>query len=166
MAPCQYAIFFPSFPSLTYVQKSFLPVCDNPPPRKIWCQSSIKFDRLRPFPIIHRLLSIFPSCSSSIEFDQVRIPCFLPGEPRMLILGFLLNSPTAARYQARSARQGKQRTATDRPAPQADAGAIRIKTHSKMSKINIAVLHHGVGTAPCFVPRRAVDVNPGILFVP
>jgi hypothetical protein len=52
----------------------------------------------------------------------------------MLILGFLLNFPPATRYQPRSTGQAKQRTATDRAAPQADA--VRIKIHSKMSNIN------------------------------
>ena len=36
----------------------------------------------------------------------------------------------------RPQRQGKQRTATDRPLPQVNAGVIRIKFHPKMSKIN------------------------------
>jgi hypothetical protein len=37
---------------------------------RIWCQSSSDFARLRPILVIHRVLSVFPSCS--IEFDAVR----------------------------------------------------------------------------------------------
>ena len=100
---------------------------------EIWCHSLIKFDRLRPFPIIHRLLAIVSSvfwdvrvCSSLSQFDRVRIPSFLPGEPRMLILGFLLNFPPATLDQPRSHRQDKQRTASDRSATQVDAGVTRL----------------------------------------
>ncbi len=61
------AIFFTSFLSLTSVQKSFLPFCDNPPPGNL----IEKFARLRPFPIIHRLLAIAPPSISSPEFARV-----------------------------------------------------------------------------------------------
>ena len=40
--------------------------------REIWCQSSIEFVRLRPFPVNHRVLSIFSSRSSLFEFIAVR----------------------------------------------------------------------------------------------
>ena len=81
-------IFFPSLTSLPYVQISSvisLKTCHH----KIWCQSSIKFDRLRPFPVIHRFYAIISPFfggvrvrSSSTQFDRLRKPSFLPGEPR------------------------------------------------------------------------------------
>ncbi len=40
--------------------------------REIWCQCLIKFVRLRQFPVFHRVLSIFSSCSSLFEFVAVR----------------------------------------------------------------------------------------------
>ena len=65
---------------------------------EIWCQSSIKFDRLRPFLVIHRVFAVhFPVSrgvrvrsssikfdrvrSSSTQFDRLRIQFVLPGEP-------------------------------------------------------------------------------------
>ncbi len=39
---------------------------------EIWCQSSIKFDRLRPFPTIHGVFSIFVPFFGVSQFDRVR----------------------------------------------------------------------------------------------
>jgi len=63
--------FFPSITSCPSVQKfSLIPLETGL--HKIWCQSLIEFDRLRPFPVIRRLLSICLPRSSLIEFDAVR----------------------------------------------------------------------------------------------
>ena len=40
--------------------------------QEIRCQSSIKFDRLRSFPVFHRVLVTFSSRPSSFEFARVR----------------------------------------------------------------------------------------------
>ena len=68
--------FFTSLTSFPSVQKSCLRFrCDQG--SQICCQSLIEFDRLRPFPVIHRLSSIFFVAlefvtvrSSSTEFDR------------------------------------------------------------------------------------------------
>ncbi len=38
----------------------------------IWCHSSIKFDRLRPFPTIHGVFAIFVPFFGVSQFDRVR----------------------------------------------------------------------------------------------
>ena len=98
--------------SLRYLRcllfKIFSSLLVPPCRRKFWCKSSIKFDRLRPFPIIHGLLAIVsPFCgvfefdrvrSSSIEFDAVRrssVPILSPRrvgrcKPGVFIPTFLL----------------------------------------------------------------------------
>ena len=70
---------FTSLTSCPSVQKSSLPCCCRHVAMKFWCQSSIKFDRLRSFLVIHRVFTIIPPFfggvqvrSSSIKFDQVR----------------------------------------------------------------------------------------------
>ena len=85
-------------------------------------------------------VSFSPFCSKSSLFRVFELSCFRdwfsslfpgsrsPGESRK-------HERTKARKMQPS-MAAKQRTATDRAAPQADAGAIRIKLHSKMSKIN------------------------------
>ncbi len=40
--------------------------------QEIWRQSSIKFDRLRPFLVIHSVLAIIPPFFGVFEFDRVR----------------------------------------------------------------------------------------------
>ncbi len=72
-------ILFTSLTSCPSVQKSSLPCCCRHVAMKFWCQSSIKFDRLRSFLVIHRVFTIIPPFfggvqvrSSSIKFDQVR----------------------------------------------------------------------------------------------
>ena len=42
------------------------------PPQQFWCQSSIKFDRLRPFLVIHSVSVIFSVFFGVFEFDAVR----------------------------------------------------------------------------------------------
>ncbi len=39
--------------------KIFSPVPLKPSPDEIWCHNSIKFDRLRPFLVLHRLFEVF-----------------------------------------------------------------------------------------------------------
>ena len=61
---------------LTFCSKIFSSVLLSPSRHKIWCHSLIKFVRLRPFPVIHRVLAImspvFFGCSSLSQFDRVR----------------------------------------------------------------------------------------------
>ena len=60
--------FFTSLTSFPSVQKSCLRFrCDQG--SQICCESLIEFDRLRPFPVIHRLSSIF---FVALEFVTVR----------------------------------------------------------------------------------------------
>ena len=68
-------IFIPCLHFVTFVDfcsKNFSSVLQSSRRREIWCHSSIKFDRLRPFLVIHRLLAIISPFFGVFEFDQVR----------------------------------------------------------------------------------------------
>ena len=112
--------------------------------RGIWCHSSIKFDRLRLFFVIHRVLAIVFPFFGVFEFDQVRptsIKCaflfFVFSNFRVFVIGFHVKfaeneitritkelkhekmQPVVRASpdpaQTRPHPQGKQRTAADRP---------------------------------------------------
>jgi hypothetical protein len=96
------------------VQKSSLRSLPSTGVREIWCQSSIKFDRLRQFLVIHRLLAIFSPFFGVFEFDRVR-------RSSNFSAPFERVPPHPAQPQ------DKPRTASACQASQVDAGAIRLK---------------------------------------
>ena len=78
-ATCLDALFLPFVYFVTLCSKIFSSVLQDSWFRGIWCHSSIKFDRLRPLLVIHRVLAIaFPFSggvrvrSSSTQFDRLR----------------------------------------------------------------------------------------------
>ena len=80
---------------------SLLSVLPSSAQCQIWCHSLIKFDRVRPFLVIHRLFAakflFFQGvrvCSTSFEFDAVRIHPYFFGEPRCVSPRTLPKLPT------------------------------------------------------------------------
>jgi hypothetical protein len=89
----------------------FPPFCVFSREREIWCQSSIEFDRLRPFLLIHRLLCHFSAApefvrvrSSSVQFDRVRV----------FVLLLIFNSRA---FQSVRGLQKQERTRTKKTQP-------------------------------------------------
>ena len=123
--------------------KLFTSILQSSRRRVIWCKSSRDFARLRPFVVIHRLLvtasrrfatkkfarlrasspefdSLHPSfCSKSSLFRAFELSCFRDW--------FTSSIRGKRKYENKQPLMAaKQRTPTDRPATQVDAGMIRI----------------------------------------
>ena len=107
------AIFFTSLTSLPSVQKSSLLFRWNQPVAKIWCQSLIKFDRLRPSLVFHRLSS---PVSVVFKFDRLR---FSSSELRCT------NGRLLTPYEPDAPKNSSNEPPRITPSP--DDGVIRIK---------------------------------------